>query len=159
MLYIYAKIGSLFYVATNIRIYKKIEKQNIVTEIYNILPIFTEFIEMNLFDDKELNRIDPNFYIIPDNVKYKISKPDMPNICKDLINQLNSHECNRLIIKQLVPILKQVFDDNMACKYMLQTDSNFEQLYNDIIINKKKNFINLNTIDDFALSWCMFVYH
>lgn len=114
---------------------------------------------MNLFDDKDLNRIDPNFYIIPDNVKYKISKPDMPKICKDLINQLNSHECNRLIIKQLVPILKQVIDDNMACNYMLQTDSNFEQLYNDIIIDKKKNFIHLNTIDDFALSWCMFVYH
>jgi hypothetical protein len=91
----------------------------------------------------------------------------------DLLEELQSNYCQRLDIIHLLPILRNVLEDKLAIDYLLKEyeyiypgvpppyykQNIFKNLYNDIIINKRKYFILLkDPIEDFALSWVHFMY-
>ena len=56
-----------------------------------------------LFNDKELNKLDPNLCLLPDDLKRDIfEKYFYPNrLVLDLLEELNSHECKTLNIINL----------------------------------------------------------
>jgi hypothetical protein len=130
-----------------------------------------------LIDDKILNNIDKNFQIIPDSIKTKIYSEHYEPILNgkklgdDLIVKLKSHNSCNLNIVDICPILTIVLDNKYAIDYLIENylyiDEHtgkkynyFKILYNQIIINNKKNFINISSdIEDFALSWLMYLYH
>ena len=126
----------------------------------------------SLFDDKEINKIDPNFCIIPDELKRDILiKYIYPNrLVYDLLEELESNESKTLNIIHLLPILRNVLQDKLAVEYLLQNylytcpyqniKSNiFKNLYEDIIIYKNKHFVLLNDpVEDFALTWVHYMY-
>jgi hypothetical protein len=130
-----------------------------------------ELIE-KIFNDKELNKIDPNFAIIPEDIKVDIFEKYLyPNrIVLDLLEELESHESKTLNIINLVPILRNVLNDSLAIKYLLNNyiyicpynnyfKNYFKMLYEDIIINKKKCFILVqDPIEDFSLTWVHYMY-
>jgi len=63
-----------------------------------------------LFDDNELNKLDPNLTLLPDDLKRDIfEKYFYPNrLVIDLLDELQSHECKLLDITNLLPILRNV---------------------------------------------------
>jgi hypothetical protein len=132
-----------------------------------------------IFNDVELNNFNHNLYLIPDDIKKSIYfdyfYPNEPKvvaikISHSLLEELNSYECKKLDKTNLVPFLKKVIENEMAVKYMYNNYCHhniydgkkynyFKSLYDKIIIKKEKNYENLNEIDDFALSWLVYLYH
>ena len=91
-------------------------------------------------------------------------------LCKDLINQLDSHDCIILDISHLSPLLELVLHNKYATnylynnyyyydKYQNKKINIFKKLYNELVVEKRKNFIHMNIVDDFALSWLHIIYH
>jgi len=131
-----------------------------------------ELIE-KVFNDKELNKIDSNFTLIPEDIKIDIFKKYLyPNrLVLDLLEELESHESKTLNIINLVPILRNVLKDRLAIDYLLENyiyicsyyddyrENIFKRLYNDIIIEKKKYFILIkDPVEDFSLAWVFHMY-
>lgn len=118
-----------------------------------------------IFDDKTLNKLDKNIYEIPQDVKTKIYKEyfepeiEAEKLCDKLLFELKSIDSNNLVIRGILPLLEEVLQNKLAINILIKKDKNFEMLYNDLCIQNKKNFINLNLTHDFALSWLMTLYH
>lgn len=126
-----------------------------------------------IFDDEKLNKIDPNLCLLPDELKRDIyEKYFYPNrLVLDLLEELESHESKTLNINNLFPILRQVLQDPIAVKYLLENylymspyynnynKNIFKDLYDDIIINKIKHFVLItDPVEDFALTWVFRMY-
>jgi hypothetical protein len=126
-----------------------------------------------IFDDKELNKIDKNLSLLPDDLKCDIfQKYFYPNrLVLDLLEELNSNRCHRLNYEKLLPLLTNVLQDKLAIDYLYNnytfrysenciSVNCFKQLYDQIIINNNRNFVLIeNPIGDFCLSWLMRMYH
>jgi hypothetical protein len=125
-----------------------------------------------IFDDEELNKIDPNLSLLPYDLKRDIyEKYFYPNrLVLDLLEELQSKDCRQLNIINLVPILRNILQDELAVDYLLENylyicsysgykTNYFKQLYNEIIVNKVKYFVLIDDpIEDFALSWIFYMY-
>lgn len=125
-----------------------------------------------IFNDKELHKIDHNLCLLPYDLKRDIyEKYFYPNRnVKDLLEELESHRCQTLDITHLIPILKNVLEDELAIDYLLNnyvykctyydSETNiFKNLYNDIMIKNKKHFILIkDPVEDFALTWVFTMY-
>lgn len=75
-----------------------------------------------------------------------------------LLRTLKGERCESLGINSIVPILQRCFENERCIKFLLN-NSIFKRLYIKIIVLREKKFVNLNEIDDFALSWCYYLYH
>lgn len=131
--------------------------------------------EINIFfNDNLLNEMDKKFTLLPDDLKRKIYMDyfkagiDIQDLCNNLIEILQSSSCQRLEIELVVPILTKILDDKLAIEYLYNnycytekhySKNIFKLLYDQLVINKKKNFVNLSLVDDFALSWLFYMYH
>ena len=72
-------------------------------------------------------------------------------LCKDLINQLDSRDCVILDITHLSPLLELVLHNKYATnylynnyyyydKYQNKKINIFKKLYNELVVEKRKNF-------------------
>ena len=129
----------------------------------------------NLYQDIYLNNIDNNLYLLPDDLKRNIYieyfEPTCKaqDLCNNLITLLSSKSSRQLDIKPIVPLLTLILDNKYAIDYLLENyifeytynkkKNLFKILYEGIIINKKRNFINFDIVSDFALSWLYSMYH
>lgn len=129
----------------------------------------------NLYQDEYLNNIDKNLYLLPDDLKRNIYIEYFEPICKaqDLCNKLiillSGKSSRQLDIKPIVPLLTLILDNKYAVEYLLENyifeytiynkKNIFKILYEEIIINKKRNFINFDIVSDMALSWLYRMYH
>lgn len=125
----------------------------------------------NILDDIELNLIDENLYTITEEVKQNLQDKYLSDeLCKKLTTELNSHECINLDIFYLSPIVELVLKNKYAVnylynnyyyfdKYQNKKINIFKNLYDELVIKKKKNFINFTLVNDFALSWLHIMYH
>jgi hypothetical protein len=130
----------------------------------------------SLFNDKQFNNIDKNLLLLPDDLKKNIYieyfEPiiEAHKLCNQLISLLTSQSSRQLDKDPIVPILTLVLDNKLAIEYLNENyffvdDYNnkkqniFKKLYDQIIINNKKNFIHYDLVDDFALSWLYYMYH
>lgn len=75
-----------------------------------------------------------------------------------LLRTLEEKECQSLDHNSIVPILQRCLENERCIKFLLN-NSIFKRLYIKIIVLREKNFVNLNEIDDFALSCCYYLYH
>ena len=90
-------------------------------------------------------------------------------LVENLYYHLNSIESRQLDREKLVIILEKILQNKNIVKYLYDnyefTDANhdkinlFKKIYDDLVINKKKNFENLNLVNDFVLSWIHLMYH
>ena len=129
----------------------------------------------NSFHDVQLNNIDKNLYLLPDDLKRNIyieyfepifKAQELSNKLITLLSTKSSRECD---IQPIVPILTLILDNQYAIEYLLEKyffhdeynkkRNLFKILYEQIIINKKRNFINFDIVSDFALSWLHIMYH
>lgn len=130
----------------------------------------------SLFNDKQLNNIDNNLFLLPDDLKKKIYieyfEPiiEAQKLCNKLISLLHAKSSRQLDKDPIVPILTLILDNKWAIEYLNENyffvdeynnkkQNIFKILYNQIIINKKKNFIYFDIVTDFALSWLHYLYH
>ena len=125
----------------------------------------------NILDDIELKQIDENLYTITEEVKQNLKDKYLSDeLCKKLTTELNSHECINLDIIYLSPIVELVLKNKYAVnylynnyyyfdKYQNKKINIFKNLYDKLIVEKKKNFINCTLVNDFALSWLHIIYH
>jgi hypothetical protein len=125
-----------------------------------------------IFNDEELNKIDSNLCLLPDELKRDIvEKHFYPNrLVVDLLKELESHESKTLNIINLLPILRKVLEDPLAIAYLLENyiytspyynykKNIFKELYDSIIINKNKTFVLIeDPVEDFALNWLFTMY-
>lgn len=130
-----------------------------------------ELIE-KVFNNIELNKIDPNLALIPEDIQLDIfEKYFYPNrLVLDLLEELESHESKTLNIINLVPMLRNVLKDSFAIEYLLNnymficpynnySKNYFKMIYEEIIINKKKCFVLVkDPVEDFALTWVHYMY-
>jgi hypothetical protein len=126
-----------------------------------------------IFDDIELNKIDKNFIVIDNETKIEIyNKHLSPNkLCNNLLINLKSQKSCNLDISDIVPILRIILDDKESINYLYNNYYHidnytkkkinyFKDLYNKIIKNTDKNFTLIkDPVEDFALSWLMYLYH
>jgi hypothetical protein len=126
-----------------------------------------------IFNDKKLNNFDNYLTLIPDDVKRNIYENffSPKKLINELLDELNSISCKQLEIKKIVPLLKIVLENKMAfdyfynqyyylCPYSNKKSNFFRLLYDQIILKKKKNFIKIqDPLEDFCLSWLMYLYH
>jgi hypothetical protein len=130
-----------------------------------------------LFDDIKLNNIDKNLSLIPEDIKKKIYNDHFKliiqsrELCDLLLIELNSDKCINLDISDLFPLLSNVLINEYAIEYLYNNyyhydestkkkNNYFKKLYDKIIKNNNRNFILIdNPIEDFALSWLMYMYH
>ena len=126
-----------------------------------------------IFDDIELNKIDKNFILIDNETKNKIyNKNLLPNnFCKNLLINLKSQKSKNLDISDIIPILRIILDDKLSINYLYNNYYHvdyftknkinyFKNLYDKIIKNNDKSFILIkDPVEDFALSWLMYLYH
>ena len=102
---------------------------------------------------------------LPEDIKIKIYKeyfyPKIvaEDLCNKILREVDTFNCVKLQTEYLVPILKDVLKNKLCIEILLKKNSVFQHLYHYIIISKKKNFIHMDAINDFALSWCMMLYH
>jgi hypothetical protein len=90
-------------------------------------------------------------------------------LVENLYYHLNSMESQQLDREKLVIILEEILQNKNIVKYLYDnyqfTDTNhdkinlFKKIYDDLVVNKKKNFENLNLVNDFVLSWIHLMYH
>jgi len=130
----------------------------------------------NSFHDVELNNIDKNFYLLPDDLKRNIYieyfEPTIKaqELSNKLITLLSTKSSREGDIEPIVPILTLILDNQYAIEYLLENyffyDEHtnkkrnlFKILYEKIIINKERNFINFDIVNDFAQSWLHIMYH
>jgi len=130
-----------------------------------------------LFDESEVTNFNKNLLLkIPDDIKKDIYiqyfEPiiDAQELCNLLLNELKSEKCIKLDISDLFPLLKKVLDNKYSIEYLYNNyyyydeytkkeNNYFKQLYN-FYKNNGKNFILIkDPIEDFALSWLMYLYH
>ena len=78
---------------------------------------------------------------------------------KLLMNQIASPECQRLEYQRLELLVRSIMNDRSFCKFMCDRNQLFAKIFNDHFILIKKNFVRLNYIDSFSLSWLMHLYH
>ena len=118
-----------------------------------------------IFDDKFLNNFDKNLYEISDDVKRKIyidyfqPQIEAEELCKKLLINLKTHKSYKLCIEDIIPYIEKILKNELATKYLIKNNKIFEQLYTDIVVNNKSNFINLEKEKDLALSWLFMLYH
>ena len=129
-----------------------------------------------IFDDKKLNSLDKDIYLLPDDLKNKIysdyfkDKLLAQELCNNLLVQLESYDSIKLNYEKLSPFLEKVLKNELAVKNLYENYEYldiiynrriniFKNLYDTIMIDKKKNFEKLNTVNDFALSWLHRLYH
>jgi hypothetical protein len=118
-----------------------------------------------IFDDALLNKFDKNLYEIPDDVKRKIytdyfqPQIESEELCKELLINLKTHKSYILCIEDIIPYIKKILKNELAIKYLIKNNKIFEDLYTDIVIHNKKNFIHLGKEEDLALSWLFMLYH
>ena len=62
-------------------------------------------------------------------------------------------------LTKISELLISFFIRNKCLKHDNSKQNIFKRLYNQMIINKKRNFINYDLVDDFALSWLYYMYH
>ena len=75
-----------------------------------------------------------------------------------LLKTLKREECQSLDHNSIIPILQRCLENDRCIKFLLH-NSIFKRLYIKIIVLREKNFVNLDEINDFALSWCYYLYH
>lgn len=113
----------------------------------NIYPprVPNEFIANLPYDIKK--------YIYDEHFSYELQYKKLKNI-------LDSIDCRTLIInEEYKNMICQILNDIHFINYLMKYDMIFKELYTKIFIHHKKNFINLNNDDDFALSWLFTLYH
>jgi len=149
------------------------------SKLNNILSSSDEATFNKIFDDKELNEFEKKLFIIPDDIKkniyYDYFYPNEPRViasklCDELLNEIDSFKHTTCNTTKLSLILTKVLENNLAIEYLYNnycyydkynnTKRNyFRIVYDKIIINKEKNYINFNEVDDFALSLLSYIYH
>lgn len=125
----------------------------------------------NLFDDIDMHVTDKNFSILSEEVKQKLVDIYLSDeLCNALMTELNSCESIQLNYIQLASILELVLQNKHVIDYLYNnyyyydkyqnTKINiFKNLYDELVVEKNKNFVNLSLINDFALSWLHKIYH
>ena len=106
-----------------------------------------------------------------DSSEKSVDYPDYAQkLCKKITTELDSEKCIALDITNLSPLLDEVLKNNYAINYLYNNYyfydkyenkkiKIFQNLYNDFVVDKKRNFINYTLINDFALSWLYRIYH
>jgi hypothetical protein len=91
---------------------------------------------------------------------------DIVALCDKLFVELDSESSKLLDTSNLIPIIQKVLENERAIKYLCDDENSsdtkckiFKYLHNKLIIKNKKNFIHLNKIEDFSLSFLFHLYH
>jgi hypothetical protein len=91
---------------------------------------------------------------------------DIVILCEELLLELDSRCSTYLDITNLIPIIEKVLKNECAIKYLCNIENSndkkckiFKYLYNKLILNNEKNFICLDKIEDFSLSYLFYLYH
>lgn len=125
----------------------------------------------NLFDDIDLHVMDEKFSIVSEEVKQNLVNIHISEqLCKKLMTEFNTLDSIQLNYIQLASILELVLQNKHVIDYLYNnyyyydkyqnTKINiFKNLYDELVVEKKKNFVNLSLINDFALTWLHKMYH
>jgi hypothetical protein len=125
----------------------------------------------NLLDDIDLHVMDEKFSILSEEVKQNLVDIYLSEeLCKNVMTELNTIESIQLNYIHLAAILELVLQNKHAIHYLYNnyyyydkyqnTKINiFKNLYDELVVEKKKNFVNLSLVNDFALSWLHKIYH
>lgn len=94
----------------------------------------------------------------------KFDNMTIDELHKYFIDIYSSKECNNLkITNELYYFITYIFKNNDLLNYLISNDANekeFKCTYNEIIINKKRNFKNFDCVySDFTLSFLYYKYH
>ena len=91
---------------------------------------------------------------------------DIVTLCDELLKELDSKSSKLLEPINLIPIVKKVLENERAIKYLCDDENSsnnkcviFKYLHDKLIIKNGKNFIHLNKIEDFSLSYLYHLYH
>lgn len=124
-----------------------------------------------LFHDIDLHVIDEKFSVFSEEAKQNLVDIYLSEkLCNTLMTELNTLESIQLNYIQLASVLELVLQNNRAINYLYNNYcyydkyqnikiNIFKNLYDELVVEKKKNFVNLSLVNDFALSWLHKMYH
>jgi len=135
-------------------------------------PLRTNLLFLNTHLEPYKEEIKDALFLLRKNIYllYLLENDNNPMIIyNDVLNHLDSNTCQSLcndvlailieIIIENKDILQYFYNEYYYCDSFGRHHYYFKNLYDKIIVEKKRNFIKMNWANDFALSWLMYLYH
>jgi hypothetical protein len=76
-----------------------------------------------------------------------------------LLREVKSSECQRLNPYTLKLMILPTLDDPIFCKFICERNNIFAKNFKQHFVENRSNFVLMNQIDSFVLSWLMILYH